>query len=267
MLIRFLVGLIYFTYCTRYRVNPWDFYQLNSQYYNDEKELYSKLDMDQYVPRQWRLTQWQDLPSVTPKNFPVFMKPEWGQNSRGIYKADTEKEFLSIKSKINTDTSYLVQEAATGLHEFDIFFIPTAESKGRGVLTITQVKNRKNSTLPINGVLNPNTYYVDHTSTLSSKQREQLRSIAHHFPFNICKIAAMSDSMESLLNGDFKVIEVNIFVPFPLSLESENVSFLRKINFIFFTVKQIIPVIKNLPKNQVKKSIFLKQMNRLRKLM
>ena len=110
-----------------------------------------------------------------PDTYPVFIKPEWGQNSMGIERADTAEQFANIARRLSkTDRSYIVQEAATGRREFEIFTtfanrkIDTAD-----IITVTESIN-KTHPYPINSIYNNDTVYKDITSLLSEKQLDQL---------------------------------------------------------------------------------------------
>jgi hypothetical protein len=77
---------------------PWRFFKLNSQFYNTKLKIFSKLDMDKRLPEQWKLTQYIDDGTVQPAHFPVFVKPEWGQNSKGVVRIDCSGSRLSISN-------------------------------------------------------------------------------------------------------------------------------------------------------------------------
>ena len=85
-------------YSVYYRTRPWNFFQLNSDYFNGEKNIFSKLELNQYIPFRWRLRQVVDDGEIVPE-FPVFVKPEWGQNSHGVSSVKTLDELCSIRLK------------------------------------------------------------------------------------------------------------------------------------------------------------------------
>jgi hypothetical protein len=65
-------------------IPPWYYFQINAEWYNKKKGFYSKIDMDARIPKKWRLKQGYFDKNNLPETFPVFLKPEWGQNSNGI---------------------------------------------------------------------------------------------------------------------------------------------------------------------------------------
>jgi hypothetical protein len=46
--------------------------------------------MDARIPKKWRLKQDYFDKNNLPETFPVFLKPEWGQNSNGIIKINNK---------------------------------------------------------------------------------------------------------------------------------------------------------------------------------
>jgi hypothetical protein len=117
--------------------------------------LYSKIDIDEHIPLKWRLQQYYFDKNHMPTEFPVFLKPEWGQNSNGIVRIDTKEDFLTvqIKSKI----PYIVQQVAAEVYEYEIFYIrDTDNPQHLAVLTITQSINQSDDRYPINSIYNSN---------------------------------------------------------------------------------------------------------------
>lgn len=55
--------------------------------------------MDESIPLKWRLKQTYLDKNNPPCKFPVFLKPEWGQNSNGIKRADSKDDFLAFNHK------------------------------------------------------------------------------------------------------------------------------------------------------------------------
>ena len=108
--------LKYLGYCFKSRVAPWKYFQLNAKYFNREKGIFSKLDMDWVIPENWRLKQFKAEGNAFPDTFPVFFKPEWGQNAYGIRRVDSLKEYQEIRHQLgrNKQLEYIVQEAAWG---------------------------------------------------------------------------------------------------------------------------------------------------------
>ncbi len=266
MIIRIAQVLAYIIFCTLLRVGPWRYFQLNAGYFNRNKGIFSKLDIDQLIPTQWRLAQWVDHADIKPLHYPVFLKPEWGQNSKGIQRADNLAEFEKLRLlKPKSNVQYLVQQGAKQGIEFEIFLIPPANNtsaiKNKGCLSITQVTNSSSESYPINGIYNAATEYLDISEQFSSKQRQRLydrlRTVGQ---FNIARYGLRANSTNDLLKGDFSIIEINLFFPMPLMLLSKNVSLLKKWRFIISNMWLLAQVTKSMPKDQPYKDIFFKKM-------
>ena len=90
--------LHYLWYCLRYRAVPWRYFQLNGEYFNEDKGIYSKLDIDALIPREYHLSQFLFSKETVPDTYPLFVKPEWGQNSNGISRIDNKGEYLKFVS-------------------------------------------------------------------------------------------------------------------------------------------------------------------------
>ena len=271
MIIRIAQVLIYIIFCTLLRVGPWRYFQLNAGYFNRNKGIFSKLDIDQLIPAQWRLAQWVDHTDIKPLHYPVFLKPEWGQNSKGIQRADNLAEFEKLRLlKPKSNVQYLVQQGAEQSIEFEVFLIPSAKStstnststaKSRNCLSITQVINTSDEAHPINGIYNAATQYLDISEQFSNKQQQRLYDLLRTVgEFNIARYGLRANSADDLLSGDFSIIEINLFFPMPLMLLSKNISLLQKWQFIFSNMWLLAKVTKAMPKDQPYKDIFFKKM-------
>lgn len=268
MIIRVTQVLIYIVFCTLLRVGPWRYFQLNAGYFNRNKGIFSKLDIDQLIPQQWRLEQWVDHSGIRPNHYPVFLKPEWGQNSKGIQRADNAEEFEQLRLlKPSSKVQYLVQQGAKQSIEFEVFLIPsplsssTLQESEVGVISITQVSNSSAEAFPINGIYNSATEYSDISSLLTREQKQhlycQLRTVGE---FNIARYGIRADSIDELVRGNFSIIEINLFFPMPLMLLSNNVSLGQKWSFITGSMWLLARVTKAMNKEQPYKDIFFKKM-------
>jgi hypothetical protein len=262
MFIRIAQVCIYILFCTLLRTGPWRYFQLNARYFNHNKGIFSKLDIDQLIPLQWRLPQWVDHSGIVPDTFPVFLKPEWGQNSKGIQRADNLAEFEHLRLlKPNSKIQYLVQQGAKQNIEFEIFIIPAANSHSLASISITQVSNLSDEQYPINGIYNAATQYCDISSQFSGGQKqtlyETLRTVGQ---FNICRFAIRANSIDDLINANFSIIEINLFFPMPLILLCNNVSLLDKWSFIIRNMWLLARVTKSMINDQPYKDIFFKKM-------
>jgi len=261
--IRVLLVLHYLYACLRHRVVPWNFFQLNSSYFNEDKGIYSKLEMDSHIPHQWRLKQYYFDRDVVPDSFPVFLKPEWGQNSIGIVCVNNESEYRTFTGDVNKSAMpYIVQQTAPGRNEFEIYYLRSPEcSEDFDVLSITQVTNIGESHHPINSIHNPDTSYLDITPTFSEKE---LRAIWNYSKaigkFRMARICLKADSKGDLLRGIFKIVEINLFLPMPLVLLAKNVSGEKKRQVLGEMTKVMARLVKTIPPNETGKSIFFRKM-------
>lgn len=238
---------------------PGDFFQINADYFNAEKGIFSKLDIDQYIPQQWRLVQTALDESTHPDSFPVFIKPEWGQNSIGISRADDLESFNALKSEaLQRPYDHLVQEAASGAKEYEIFYLRDAHNLNDfAVLSITQAKNRSNEKYPINSIESDQTWYTDISDELSANDKTRLwEYIGSIGMFKIARVCCRTDSIQGLLDGHFQIVEINLFVPMPLYLESDNVLRADKSRFIRTQMYNLAKLIKGIPKQQAHQKIF-----------
>jgi hypothetical protein len=210
----------YMLNCVLMGTKPCKYFQLNSEIFNDDKGIFSKIEIDQLVPEKWRLEQYYDDGVKLPGHYPVFVKPEWGQNSSGIFRADDEASLRQIQQETgSSQIPYIVQEAAPGKMEFEIFSILHHRDKNRSaVLTITQALNDSEE-YPVNGVYNANTDYRDITDAFSASQLETLWALLGEIGrFNISRVGLRADSVEAMLAGKFHVIEINLFIPMPINM-------------------------------------------------
>lgn len=236
MHITILIILTYIACCLRVGAAPWKFFQLNARYFSNEQGIFSKLAIDALIPDRWRLSQLLDDGSIKPIRYPVFMKPEWGQNAHGIHRADNLDELQAIRHLLQQNAceqQYILQEGAPGSREFEIFSIDVSKNDGlHDVVTVTEAVNTT-ETNPINSKYNKNTRYVDISEHFSTNQ---LTTIAQHLDevgrFAISRMSVRADSFESLVAGRFHVIEVNLFLPMPINLLDDSYSWHIRFKFI-----------------------------------
>ncbi|MEH6451901.1 MAG: hypothetical protein V7782_02560 [Psychromonas sp.] len=267
MLIRLLLIFSYIYNCFRLKVEPWKFFQINAPYFNEQRNLFSKLDMDQRIPRRWRLEQFMDMGQRNPTSYPAFVKPEWGQNSQGIARADNLEQLQQIRQQHKkSNLNYIIQHAAPGKREFEVFIIPNkARLDQLAVLSITETCNRANDPFPINGVYNQSTYYKDQLNNLSLQQQNKIWSHLQQIGnFRIARYGVRADSIEALVAGDFHIIEINVYVPMPLILLVNEVSSKKKIKFVLNAMQHLAAVTKTIPASQPSKSVFFKKLQRSR---
>jgi len=253
-----LVGFYIFC-CLRIGAAPWRYFQLNAPWFDEENRLFSKLKMDSRIPSEWRLRQ---LPLAEADNWdhwPTFLKPEWGQNGRGIHVAHNNEEYHRLRAKLlEAKMPYLVQEKAPGQREFELFYILHAiESDRPAVLSLTETVNDNGETWPIHSILNRETRYLDIAPELSEQHLDALWEMTGRLGrFRIARIALRSDSLDALLEGNFKIIEINLFVPLPLALLDKRKSLRTRLAFIRDSMAALAEATRSLPPDQPRKPIF-----------
>jgi hypothetical protein len=206
--------------CVLIGTNPYKYFQLNAPTFNAETGIFSKLDIDQLIPEKWRLQQSLFDDTTVPEAYPVFIKPEWGQNSSGIIRVDDPQSLDEVRRRVSTSPiKYLVQEASSEQQEYEIFSIQHHQDKQQfAELTITRVEN-PTGPYPVNGIYNTDTIYRDITDQFTADDKQRLWQLMGEIGrFGISRVGLRADSTENLLAGKFHVIEVNLYVPMPINL-------------------------------------------------
>lgn len=263
MLIRLSLIFTYIFYCIYSRVAPWRYFQLNAVYFNEQRDLFSKLDMDKRIPKQWLLEQYMDLGARDPSHYPVFVKPEWGQNSQGVVRVDNLLTLNALRlQRTSRHPFYLIQQAASEKREFELFMIPCAENLQQcKTLSITETCNRSGEVLPVNGIYNQDSYYLDCMDQLTEQQQSKIWG---HFKqmgnYRIARYGVRANSLDDLINGQFHVVEINLYVPMPLFLLTQQTSLWHKLKFVNKTMQQLVLVTKTIPATQLSKSVFFKKL-------
>ncbi|MFN2355803.1 MAG: hypothetical protein ABR512_14940 [Desulfopila sp.] len=255
--------LQYIYACMRHRALPWNFFQLNSRYFSEYKGIFSKLEMDDLVPSQWRLEQYHYDKKVVPRTFPVFIKPEWGQNSAGIVRVDTEKQYRDVRRQIcKNGIPFIVQQAAPGEEEYEIYYLRSPSVHGDfASLFITQVKNRSGTRHPINSIHNPDTGYIDITATLSSRELVKIWQYLEGIgDFRMARVCVKADSKNDLIQGEFHIVEMNVFLPMPLVLLAQNIDYDQKRHLVREMMTIAAQLVKTVPAEYTGKSIFFRKM-------
>ncbi|MGI9317789.1 MAG: hypothetical protein ACR2QW_10680 [bacterium] len=212
--------ILYILYCIRIGTKPCKYFQLNSPRFDRHSGIFSKLEIDQDIPPEWRLAQRYDDGQYLPAVWPVFIKPEWGQNAAGVERADNDEDLTRIRSRIqDKSVRYLIQQGAPELREFEVFSIRHSRDHNEyAVLTVTEAVNETEPN-PINGIYNPGTEYVEITARFDQSELLQLWQLVNRIGhFNISRASLRADSLEDLLEGRFHVIEVNLFLPMPINM-------------------------------------------------
>ncbi len=248
--------------CLRVGTFPWKFFQVNARYFSADEGIFSKLSLDKLIPKRWRLYQMPDSESVNPEHYPVFLKPEWGQNAHGIHRADTESELQHLRTVLSQgDQRYILQEAATGTREFEIFSIDSDQHDGKhDVLTVTEAVNCTER-FPINSKYNSNTRYVDLTAEFNQDELYQLSAYINEIGrFGITRISVRADSRGQLLAGYFRVIEINLFLPMPINLLDESYTWAQRLQFIGHSMMYLAHATKAIKPIDKPQAIFTRMM-------
>ncbi|MEM7565107.1 MAG: hypothetical protein AAF353_19005 [Pseudomonadota bacterium] len=248
--------------CVLIGTKPCKYFQLNSPHFNQQEGIFSKIEIDRLIPEKWRLAQFYDDGVTQPTRFPVFFKPEWGQNSSGILRADNEADVVRIRRDIKgCRIRYLIQEAAPETIEFEIFSILSDRDKNQySQLTVTQATNQ-NEFYPVNSVYNPDTLYREITEDLTFDQLQGIWALLGEIErFPISRVGLRADSVENLLAGKFHIIEINLFIPMPINMLDPQYGFFKlwKLGREYMMSLARITKVRN--KSLKEKPVFTKQM-------
>ena len=262
MHITIIMVVTYILCCARVATGPWRYWQINARYFSAEKGIFSKLSIDALIPERWRLFQGADTDTLQPAAFPVFLKPEWGQNAQGIHRADNATQLTSLRHQLrNEPQNYLLQEAAAGQREFEIFSIDTNHNDGtHDVFTVTEAINRCED-FPINSKYNSNTRYADITDQFTASEQSQLASyISQIGQFGISRMSVRADSEIDLVAGNFHVIEINLFLPMPINLLDDSYSWPKRLGFIYSSMSSLALATKMIQPVESPQPIFSRMM-------
>ena len=262
MHITILMVITYIACCARIATAPWRYWQINSQYFSAEQGVFSKLAIDLLIPERWRLNQSIDCDSLSPNNYPVFLKPEWGQNAHGIHRADNHAQLTTLRAQLeNEPQRYLLQEAAPGRREYEVFSIDAnRDDNEHDVFTITEAINDSEQ-FPINSKYNSFTRYADISNQFSVTQQQQVAGYLSEIgEFGISRMSARADSHEDLVAGNFHVIEINLFLPMPINLLDESYTWAQRWRFIRTSMMSLAHATKLIKRANVKHPIFSRMM-------
>ena len=232
-----------------------------------KRGFFSKLDIDENIPKQWRLKQRIDDGVFEPEHWPVFVKPEWGQNASGVQRADDLTQLHEIRNqRVDQTIRYLIQEGSPGAKEFEVFSIRHDQHRDQyAVFTVTEAVNDA-ELKPVNSINNSSTRYVEITDQLSESQLAELWQLVNQLgEYNISRASMSADSVEALLEGRFHVIEINLFLPMPINLLDKKYSATDIINFVRKYMMCLAKVTKYRNKALPEKPVFTKIMTYNRK--
>ncbi len=254
--------ITYILSCIKIGTKPCKYFQLNAACFNEQVGIFSKIEIDRLIPQEWRLQHEYDDGTYMPENYPVFVKPEWGQNAVGIFKADDAASLAEIRENTaHARSRYVIQQGASEKHEFEIFSILHHADKNRyAELTITETINGSEPN-PINSIYNPDTRYREITEQFSEQQKQELwRLLGRIGRFGISRACLRADSVAQMLAGKFHVIEVNLFTPMPINMldpKYNNAELWKMIRRYMYSLAKIT---KYRDKNLTEKPIFTKIM-------
>ena len=129
--LRFLFLFLY--RCLSVWVNPFLFFQINADFFDEEKGVFSKIQIGKEIPYNFRLQEiplsvsqspsvWKDI-IIEKFTFPVFLKPEWGQNSNGVIRVDQPEELEKVLLKFIMIRSHILFKKQQNIKKNLIFFI------------------------------------------------------------------------------------------------------------------------------------------------
>lgn len=262
MHITIIMVVTYIFCCARIATAPWRYWQLNARYFCAQRGIFSKLATDALIPARWRLQQTVDAENVVPTSYPVFLKPEWGQNAHGIHRIDNATQLLQVRSTLGQEPQrYLLQEAAPGEREFEIFSIDANRQDGvHDVFTITEAINTRER-FPINSKYNRFTRYADITAQFSFEQQAQIAGYLSQIgQFGISRMSVRANSNTDLVEGRFHVIEINLFLPMPINLLDSTYNWRQRWRFIRTAMMSLALATKMIARHSNEPAIFTRMM-------
>lgn len=262
MKITVLMVVTYILWCIRLGTKPCKYFQLNSPYFDRQEGIFSKIRIDSAIPEKWRLEQFYDDGTRRPRHYPAFLKPEWGQNAKGIIKVTTDQELAAARVELaDARVKYLVQEGAQEAREFEIFTLRHDVDQSKyAVLTVTEAIN-SSETNPVNSIHNRNTTYSEITSQFSEEQKDLLWGFVCEIgEFNISRMSVRADSLETLLMGQFHVIEINLFLPMPINMLDRRYDDSSRWKMVKTYMNQLAKITRARDKKRQEKPVFTKIM-------
>jgi len=220
------------------------------------------MDIDQLIPVEWRLEQRYEDEKWMPQRYPVFLKPEWGENAAGIYRADNLNQLTECRDQIkNSKVDYLIQSGATESREFEIFTLRDHKDNSTySIMSITEALNEREQN-PVNSINNQDTCYQDITDRFSVKQKQILWNIVERIgSFGIARLSVRSDSIDDLLVGKFHVIELNLFTPMPIHMMDKKYSRWDLAGMIWEYMMKLAKLTRVRDKSRREKAVYTKLM-------
>ena len=246
---------------------------MNGKYFNVKKSIFSKSEIEKNIPNKWKL---KSLPLSFPMNkekilklenklwYPLFLKPEWWQNSYWIVVIYNRKELENKLSEISDfSISYIAQKSANYIKEFEIFFIKDPDNLDYFKI-ISWVESKNNLWIKncING-LDSKTTYHDILKKLSTSDINKItKYISELNDFRIWRIWLKANSLNDLVEWNLEFFEINIFIPFPLHLLDKDIPIKEKNIFIKDFTLYLAKLTKSLKVSWNEKNIFFPKMKK-----
>ena len=213
----------YFQLSIKHKSSFLNLLNLNYKYLEIKKGIYSKHKLNQIIPNTIKLNS-QTLTNfkINPKiNYPIILKPDWGESSLSIFKINNSEELNKIiKEKNIIITNYFIQEFDNTAIEYDILFIKNIQTNKLEISEITTVSTQNKD--KITGIYN-NSIYQTITKQFTPLELIQIKNNLNwlNTKFNVGKITLKANSKQDLLKNLVKVIEINILFPLPNSIHTK----------------------------------------------
>lgn len=254
-MLKLRIIIYYIYYCIKIWAKPWRFSQFNAEFFNDSKWIFSKYEIEENIPEKFKLksifllssdsisTQKQNI--ISNFKFPIFLKPEWGQNSHWIIfvedKWDLDKYLKQIK---RNRISYLCQESSILKNEYEILYTKDIISNEINIHCITKTINIYENDYPLNWIYKDSSY-VSIINQFSISDINKLKKyILEIWNFNVWRIGLKANSISDLLLWNFKIFEINIFLPMMLSIFDSNLTKDEKTTSIKNYIKSLVKITK-----------------------
>lgn len=253
------------------RVRPWRYFQLHAKYFNRKKWIFSKAEIESHIPDIWKLnsTYINNIDGIQKQikqiednhSYPVFIKPEWGQNSHGISIVYSREELSdTLKSISKNSTPYVAQQASRYENEFEILY--TRDPIKPNEIILQSIVESKNDTCDphcVNGIHGTTSYHDILPKFTQDMKLILIEYIQKIWEFRVARIGLKAENIKSMIEWKFEIFEINIFIPFALHLLDKDISKKDKNIFIKKFAKDLVILTwKN--KQTIKWSIFFKKL-------
>lgn len=259
---KFKIVFFFVCYCLKSWVNPWNFFQIHSNFFDSKKWIFSKLDLEKSIPKRWRLpsvkiSSWDTYETFLKNvSFPIVWKPEWWQNAHGVRLLRDSHEFSAfLQNAKNSEIPYLIQEFSNLDYEYELSFTKDQNN----LITLWSLVEVENIDQTKINSIHGRSRYIERLWEISQEEREKLQQYLMKLNnFKIARVWIKSSSIKDLISWNFKIFEINIFIPLPLKLLAENISKKEKISFLKAYTKNMVTLTKFRTKSEYKEVFFRK---------